>query len=489
MSPAQVAENASLQPEGIDFAELHASIFPADVRVNDRIVARLRKRAADVGSYEDVRVWRLSPLGIEIIDPEHGVEFDRGDAVDLELVIAGQRTSFEGLVVDLVQRGPRGRLIGIRFSRRAELRGVDVDRRKSVRWLCSDEFLPTCVAPAPGRFDDFMYFQIRDISAEGLQLTCSLRNKFLIPGMRLRLTAVFPMGSVVVLSVEIVRVGVVAMAGDEKLSLGTVFRDISPIGKRIIGQYLIQFSDAETLDELRAAGFVPGSIAQGTTYSCVKSEEDYRAVLELRYVAHKEAGQLHGVDSPEDMGDMHDAETRILMGKRRGRVLATARLRYPRSDDRLVAEEFVALPHDFPRRDQIIEMTRVATHPDFRRSDLLAGLFRFACMTGVDVDRPWLVGYCLDKHVNFYKRLGFSFLEQKFEHEGWQARLNIMVVNFFDMLKGKGVHPGYWNEVWRDVVPIVTQEGVVQLDGMDRVRIAFYKALHPFLRLLMRLAG
>jgi hypothetical protein len=263
MQPSSSTAQVMSRTDPPTFEAIHASIFPADVRVNDRILARVRKRDED--AYVDVRVWRLSPLGVEIVDPDPELGLERGVPIDLELVIAGQRTAFEGLVVDLVADTSRLKLIGIRFSRQTEAHEVGVERRRSKRWLCSDEFLPTCVAPAPGRFDEYMYFRIRDISPDGLQLTCSLRNKFLIPGMRLHLTAVFPMGSVVVLQVEIARVGVMSIAGEERLVVGTTFLDLSPLGRRTIGQYLIQFSDADTLEQLRDVGFAPASMAQGRT--------------------------------------------------------------------------------------------------------------------------------------------------------------------------------------------------------------------------------
>ncbi len=473
------------RPEQPNFEDIHASIFPADVRVNDRILARLKLR--DGASYVDVRVWRLSPLGVEILDPgpEHG--FARGAAIDLELVIAGQRTSFEGLVVDQVVQSNRVNLIGIRFSRQTEASEVGTERRRSKRWLCSDEFLPTCVAPAPGRFDEYMYFQIRDISQDGLQLSCSLRNKFLIPGMRLHLTAVFPMGSVVTLRVEIVRVGVTSMAGEDKLTVGTLFRDLSALGRRAIGQYLIQFSDAETLEQLRGVGFAPESMAQGTTYYCLKTEEDYRAVLELRFLANQKAGQIGAIRSPEETGDMHDARSRILVAKRNGKVIGTTRFRYTQLDEPLEAEAYVKWPSHFPRRDQIFEMSRLATHPDYRGSDLLPGLFRFGCTTCVDADRPWLVMSSMDKYVGFYRKVGFRPTGLSYEDPLWSGRLNVMMVNYFDMIKGKGVHPAYWNEIWRDVAELAIRDGLVSLDGMDRARIFFYKALRPVTRLMMKL--
>ncbi len=203
----------------LDFSDIHQSIDPADIRSHERILARIRKRESD-SAFESIRVWRLSPLGVELLADQGMAEtYQKGQSIDLELVLSGQRTLFEGLVVD-VQLGHEGAVVfGVRLSRKVESSTAGVDRRTVERWICSDEFLPTCVAPTPGRFDDFMYFQVRDISAEGLQLSCRcfLRNKFLIPGMRMSLTTVLPMAQVIQLEVEVVRVAIAAFAGRDRL--------------------------------------------------------------------------------------------------------------------------------------------------------------------------------------------------------------------------------------------------------------------------------
>jgi predicted GNAT family N-acyltransferase len=210
-------------------------------------------------------------------------------------------------------------------------------------------------------------------------------------------------------------------------------------------------------------------------------------VLELRYLANQAAGQIGEITTPEDTGDIHDARSRILVAKRNGKVIGTTRFRYTQLDEPLEAEKFVRWPASFPRRDQIFEMSRLATHPDYRRSDLLSGLFRFGCTTCVDADRPWLVMSSMEKYVGFYSKIGFRPTGLSYEDPQWSGRLNVMMVNYFDMIKGKGVHPAYWNEIWRDVAELAIRDGIVRLDGMDRVRIALFKCLRPVTRLMMQI--
>lgn len=474
----------------LDFKAIHSEIRPTDIRIHDRILARIRRRVDAAAEYVSIQVWKLSPLGVELVQSAESEEFKKGDPVDLEITLAGQRTSFEGLIVDLVQENENISLIGIRLARRKAAESPQDDRRSAVRWMCSDEFFPTCMAPTPGKFDDFIYFQIRDISNEGLQLVCSLRNKFLIAGMRIGLTAVFPMGSVVTIQVEITRIAITSVGGRDRLVVGTQYMGLTQHAKQEIGQYLIQFSNVETLEELRAAGMAPMSLSLGVDFYNLKNESDYLEVLELRQKAHLLDGNINNKVSVFDMGDINDARSRIVVGKYKGKAIATARIRYNDLSEPLEHETFVEWPKTLPRRDQIIEISRVATDPDFRKNDLLAALFRFICHNVTQPERPWLVISCLDNMVSFYEKVGLSRTGLRHTEPLWEddRMLNIMIVNTSEMVLGRNVNPFFWNVIWKDLAQLMIEQGMVTPTGLDRVRLGLYRAVGPLadLALLFR---
>jgi len=486
---SQETENSTRRNKfDVDFRAIHSVVHPSDIRDTDRVLGRIRHRTKSGGEFVPIRIWKLSPLGVELVQPEGEHAFAKGDPVDLEITLAGQRTRFEGLVVDLVQAAEAVELLGIRLSRRSNDDLPQDDRRRAPRWLCSDEFFPTCMAPTPGRFDDFVYFQIRDISNEGLQLVCSLRNKFLIAGMRLRIIAVFPMGSVTNLQVEITRVGITSIGGKDKLVVGARFVELSSFARQAIGQYLIQFGDVESLEVLRTAGLAPKSVSLGVDFYILKSEEDYLEVLELRRLSHTLDGNLKHPVEAIDMGDINDARARIVVGKYRGKVVATARVRYNELDEPLEHEAHVVWPKELPRRDQIIEVSRVATHPDYRRNDLLAALFRFSCQNCVQPERPWVVVSCLDHMVSFYEKIGFRQTGLRHTEPIWREDrvLNIMIVNISEMVLGRDVNPLYWNMLWKDLADLLMEQQAVTPTGLDKIRLFAYRSLSPVIDLLSR---
>jgi predicted GNAT family N-acyltransferase len=476
--------NPSRDKFDLDFSSIHKAIFPTDVRESDRIVARIRRRG-DQEPFTSIRVWKLSPLGIELVFDASN-PFERGDKVDLEITLAGQRSLFEGLVVDLIQTNDSIKLIGIRLSNKRPTSAPNGEKRRSTRWICSDEYYPTCVAPTPGRYNEYIYFQIRDISREGFQLHCSLRNKYLIPGTQLNLTASFPMVGDLSLTVSVKRIGITSDHGKDYLVVGTEFRNLTDSAKNIIGQYLLQFTDAESLSELRSAGFVPLSIDKGTDFYFLKSEDDYDQVLNLRLLAHSGGGTIDSNLEPVDMGDVFDTNSRIVVGKYKGEVIASARVHFNVLEEPMEHEQYLDWPADQPRRDQIFEISRACTHPNFRSNDLMAALLRFIA-TCIQPQRPWALISSTEELKDFYLKVGFRDTGLRYTHSVFQGTQCVLLVNTPEMFLGRTSHPIYWNVIWRAVYNHLVESGTLLPDPMDRARIRVYKILYPIAQLWFRL--
>ena len=69
----------------LDFKAIHSEIRPTDIRIHDRILARIRRRVDAAAGYVSIQVWKLSPLGVELVQSAESEEFKKGDPVDLEI--------------------------------------------------------------------------------------------------------------------------------------------------------------------------------------------------------------------------------------------------------------------------------------------------------------------------------------------------------------------------------------------------------------------
>ena len=309
------------------------------------------------------RAWRLSPLGIELVWDESFHVLQVGQKYRVELVIGGHTSELEGAIVAKGYQENNLKLIGLRFCQ-ADLKPWDgVERREKKRWICSAEYLPTGVCANPGRFNDFIFFRTRDISSSGIRVITSLRNKFLVPGMTLESTFSFPLVGQTHCKLKIANVGLSRESAKDVLELGCQFLDADRNLLELIGQYLFQFGPTVSSEDLRKQGLLPKNVSKNIDYKYVRTAEEYAEVLALRLKAYKKVGKVAENATLEQVGDVFDSRSRIVIGVHKGKIVATTRLIYNEVDDQMEHDQFVKFPDDFPRKDEICEITRVCTIP------------------------------------------------------------------------------------------------------------------------------
>jgi predicted GNAT family N-acyltransferase len=467
-----------IEPKQRDFTGeenqgVHDIIFPADVRENDQISAKVRKDESQ--EFRTYRVWKLSPLGLELlIDGEPG--FEAGETLELELKVGRNVSRFAGLVVQPGVAGDKRQTLGIRFADRKSEAIAQSDRRRGSRWVCSSQFDPICIAPNPAQFNDFLYFKIRDISSSGIRAITSLRNKFIVPGMVLALQISFPMTSQIAISMKVSRLGLTAEAGKDYLEVALTFMTLSRQQKETIGQYLVQFSDAESLNAIRSEGFFPLSLTRGVDYQFIKSETDFWSVLELRLRANRDSGKIPEHYTAADMADIFDTRGRIIVGKYRGSIIGTIRLTFIEAGERLEHEDYIKLPPAFPRSEQVLECARACTSPEFRGSDLWVTLMQHIAIVALQAKRDWVLISTTPELVRMYTRLGFKETGLTYEHQLYPGKTQVvLLMNVPQAVMGVGVGPIYWNVIWRGVSKYLGDQGLLTAN----TKVKFYSLLAP----------
>ena len=468
-----------------NYHEIHDIIFPADIRSSD-LVKALIKKSSTTDQFEEIRVWKMSPLGIELLPHEDCNIFSRGDSVDIQLIIGNQVTNFDGLVVTLAPIESNRKILGVRLSKKIEItEKTDSHRRRGSRWICSSRFDPVCMAANPLQFNDFLYFRIRDISKSGLRAVTSLRNKFIVPGMELQAQLSFPLTSQISIPLRIARVNLTAEQGKDYLEVGLEFCELSKHHREVIGQYLIQFSNADSLKAIREDGFAPSSLAKGVDYYYIKTAEEFKEVLDLRLLANSKSAKVPDHYTAEDMADIYDTRSRILVGRYNGKIVGTMRLTFSELGQRLEHEKYVDLPPDFPRSEQILEIARAATHPDFRASDLWTSLMQHAAIAAIQAKRPWVLMSTTSELKQMYIRLGCKDTGLRYTHELYPEKEQlIMCINLREVVVGHGVGPIYWNAVWKNVGAYLAQADMGIEKDLSSTRVKLYVALSPFAQLL-----
>jgi predicted GNAT family N-acyltransferase len=462
---------------------IHGTVTPADVRPGDPISARVRTAGAtDEGAAAPV--WRISPLGVELVRTAPLGAVSAGDAVDVTLRVGTSVSSFSGLRVAAI-RSDRGReLVALRW---ASSGGADEganrgERRDAARWSCGDEYLPTGVMQSSVRYDEHVHFRIVEISRSGMQLLTSLRNKYLIPGVRFEATCAFPAVGEVRIEIAVANARVVQRGGKSQLVLGATYEVLDRRGRERIAQYLLRFGPGTSVRDLRTNGFELRCTSRAFDFGCVRTDAEYREVLALRRLAYLHAGKLGPEARDEDMADAFDAQSRILVARHQGRVVATVRLMFPQGpDDALKHAEYLELPETMPARDRLVEVSKACTHPDFRGSDLFYSMMKLTALTTAQSGREFIFMSCTDGLVTIYRKLGMRELGAGYVHPTMGLTHHVMIGDAARMIAGDGMNPIFWNVViGHDLWQFAKRCGAVSWSAALTVRVAVRRLFAPF---------
>jgi predicted GNAT family N-acyltransferase len=481
------SESRATQPRAVshwpgDHLELvHGDVVPADVRAGDPVTALLGV-ARGGGRPVACQVWRLSPLGAELVRPAALRDLAAGSAVDLTLRVGRSLARFSSLPV-LTTALDRGReLLAFAWPRAAARRRPAEEERGATRWTCEGEYRPTGVAPCAARFGDFVYFRVVDVSWSGMQLETSLRNKYLVPGLRFAATCTFPTQGLVQLDLQVIHARVVERGGKPVLAVGVRHaRPLPTPTREAIGQYLLQFGGGATVADLCAEGFAVPATSRALDFGAVRTADEYADVLRLRRLAYVHARKLSEATKDVDMADDFDARSRILAARHRGRVVGTVRLMFPTTvRDALKHEDFLALPACLPPRDQLVEVSKACTHPGYRGGDLFYALLKHTALTIVQSGRRWALMSATDALVPVYRRCGFQHTGASYVHPSMQVRHHLMVADMQHVVAGRGLSPIVWNllelaELWS----YARECGAVRADPWTAARLRAYRLLRP----------
>jgi predicted GNAT family N-acyltransferase len=464
---------------------LHGPFRACEVRDGERVTAEVCWRSEGVSRVEGARIWRISPLGIELlVGGENG---SPGSAVELILKLGDQHKEHYRLTVESVRPERHGRILSMAWMPSANASREARERRRVKRWLCGGPFALTGIAPNPLRFHDFIYFRVEELSHGGVQFFSSLRNNLLLPGLRLDAVLTFPGLGASEFRLRLVHTRIVDDAGVQRLRVGAQWLNPTRTGLGMAAQYLHQFGPRVTPSELGAAGLPIRSASLAVSFSDVRNEEDYRQVLALRKRAYQTAGKLGVAAQDVDTADSFDDRARIIIARHQGEVVGSMRLMFHQAADPTEHEQYFPWPSDFPPREQCIEVTRVCTHPAFRGSDLLYALFRHGLFVAASSGRRYVLGSSTSKLLKVYRRLGFQLTDLRYRHEalgGEEHRL--FIGDLHGALKGKAVNPVLWNSLYADVWDYVEHRHLPELRAFDACRLRMYRLLEPLTRPLAR---
>jgi predicted GNAT family N-acyltransferase len=473
-------ERSAVAPAPVARSGVHGSIRPADVRPGDPIFARVRLSSARREKDVEARVWRVSPVGVELVWPEALGAARAGAELDLDLQIGRDLVAFRSVSVADVHE-ERGRTVAAaRWADARERRGDRERRRIGARWRTAAEYRATGITQSPVGYNDWVHFRIVEISRSGMQLHTSLRNKYLVPGTTFRAACSFPTLPQVDLDFEVVQARVVEDAGKEVLCLGVTWTGGAGRSREVVGRYVLQFAAGASPRRLRADGFRVKRADRVFDIGSVRDEEEYREVLALRRAAYVAAGKASPDATDADMADAADARSRIITARWNGKLVGSLRVTFPRTDaDRLRHDDYCDLPGTLPPRTELVESSKACTDPEFRGADLFYALLKQAALIVVQARRRYILMSCTDDMRRVYRALGFGELGAEYVHPTMGVRHRVMLGDAASMIAG-GMNPLCWNvAVGPELYAYAKLCGVLPRSAWLDVRTRLVRLLKP----------
>lgn len=335
---------------------------------------------------------------------------------------------------------------------------------RSERFITHEINAPVIHSSDPLDPNRVLYFKVLNISTNGMLLKTSLSNKHLFPGMELRNASIEIPGlgkTTADLFIENSR------SQNDQILYGVSLKSQNPDFQSLASKYLSNLgqnsSETSRLEKLAAAGLIQKNLKGHLTIREVRTQQDYDAVLKLRFHGYQKAGKTKDSITWKDMGEGLGNEGLVLAAFLGGEIVASTELRFTAKIPARLTEKFDFNAHAALRANHFVEINRLVVHPSAQRSDIVVGLFQKIHAITMINGKPDGLLVAEDQLVPLYRRLGAKKIGLSYPHaikEG--TRLHVMVIPRSTYEASVGLNPYAWVQVYESTHSYFSDLGVAE---------------------------
>lgn len=456
--------------EVIESELIHSPFYPEEIRVNDGLKAKVLIK----DTWRDYRVWAYSPFGIEILVPKSD-EFVDDDIVTIELSLLEDEIRFESIKVSSVKTESYGTIVGFRTFRKDSQAKVSEDRRKTTRWSCPQDMLPTGTTPNPLKYNDYIIFRVEDISCGGLRLITSMRNRLVYIGQHFEANISLPLIGNVSAVLKVVHVDTIKRDSKEYLSLGTTFVKPNKILLACLSEYLLHFGKDVSTSTLKRDGFPISGYLKSFDFSYVKNTWEYEQVLNLRKKAYIAANKISDETSPKDMADEYDSRARVLIVKKDNDIIGSVRVMFHDSFEESELRKDGVTEIDGLNLDRAAEASRLCTHPNYRGIDIAYQLLSHFSLTAIKSDKRYIYGGATGAMIDFYQKAGWTVLDKTYTCSSLKnIPHKVVYVDLHQVVLGRNISRDTWLRIYKDMFYYLYEREIIHPNKLDLLRIKFF---------------
>jgi len=236
------------------------------------------------------------------------------------------------------------------------------------------------------------------------------------------------------------------------------------------------FSRQWTPALLRQAGFRAQHVKSRLRFRSVKTMNDYAEVLHLRRDAYVNAGKKPEGTKAEHMAGALDGMSRILMAHHDDRIVGSMTFTFPNSEDVVLDSQAgfsgKRFPVALPPKTNLIEVSRLCIHDEYRSTDLLQGMFEHGVKHFLMSDRHWLLTSAVTELLPTYLRIGFRKLNASYRHPALNNKEHFLILaHRGSFLWGKDINLFVWNALFGDLIENLIGRGLIKTSVPERLII------------------
>lgn len=239
--------------------------------------------------------------------------------------------------------------------------------------------------------------------------------------------------------------------------------------------------------ESRRVGFDTSMVSNGFRFRFVKTQDEYESILKLRFKAYLEAGKIDASKTFWDMAAPLDHQSRILICYHGEKTVASVSISFPNHENEILDTERAfpnGYPVKIPPKKDIVEIARLCTDSDYRRTDLLNRVFEYTYKVTVCGDRQYILTSSDNKLWPLYKKLGFKKTGMSYPHPYLSGLEHHIIVGKREQPDyGKNISPLAWNYLWRDMNFHMEERGFIKKTLLQKIRLKIYLLIGKILKI------
>ena len=317
-------------------------------------------------------------------------------------------------------------------------------------------------------------FKVLSLSNESFILQIDKSDQYVLPGMKLDLKFFLSTFDYKEIPSTTVTICYVKQGPNGSLIAGCNVQKLDQNLSLNLSNYLLQFLDVSP-NEAREAGFNVSKIADVFSFKYVETHADYVDVLKLRFEAYLNAGKVDKSKSPVDMTALLDSKSRILIVKHQGKIVASAAYAFPNEESEKLDTERPfenGYPISMPNKKDMIEISRLCTHIDYRKGDLLHRIFEHTYKIFATSGRKFIVTSCDNNLWLLYKKLGFNKTGASYAHPYLNGLEHHLILGPLDYpQKIKNINWMEWSYLFSRITTDLESKGLLKNDSITKVKI------------------